>query len=201
MDVQLKELLEKINKDGVQTAEQKASEIVTAAEKKAASLIDSAKKDAAKIVADGKADAARSEAGGKAAIAQAGRDLVLKTKTELETLFSAIVDSEVKNAMSGKVLEEAIITIVKGWAEKGDYVVQLADKDFKELEKGLTSKLAAELKKGTEIKPFAGVESGFRLTEKDGGSYFNFTAEAVAANLSELLNPNLSEIVNESAKE
>jgi V/A-type H+-transporting ATPase subunit E len=201
MDVQLKELLEKINKDGVQTAEQRASEIVTAAEKKAASLIAAAKKDAEKIVVNAKNDAARAEAGGKAAIAQAGRDLVLKTKTELESLFNIIVESEVKTAMSGKVLEEAIVTIVKGWAEKGEYIVQLSDKDYKELEKGLLSKLAAELKKGTEIKPFPGVESGFRLTEKDGGSYFNFTADAVAANLSELLNPNLTEIVNEAAKE
>jgi len=201
MDVQLKELLEKINKDGVQTAEQKASEIVSAAESKAAGIIDSAKKEAEKIVAGAKVDAARAEAGGKAAIAQAGRDLVLKTKSELELLFNTIVGSEVKEAMSGKVLEEAVVSIVKGWADKGEYTVQLSDKDFKALEKGLTSKLASELKKGTEIKPFSGVESGFRLTEKDGGSYFNFTAEAVAANLSELLNPNLSEIVSESAKE
>ncbi|MBI9105521.1 MAG: V-type ATP synthase subunit E [Spirochaetales bacterium] len=201
MDVQLKELLEKINKDGVQTAQQKADEIVSAAEARAAGIISSAKKEAEKIIAVAKADAARAEAGGKAAIAQAGRDLVLKTKSELESLFNAIINSEVKTAMSGKVLEEAVITIVKGWAEKGEYTIQLSDKDFKELGTGLTSKLAAEIKKGTEIKPFAGVESGFRLTEKDGGSYFNFTADEVAANLSVLLNPNLSEIVSESVKE
>ena len=148
-----------------------------------------------------KKNAARAEAGGKAALSQAGRDLVLKTKAELETLFNSIIKEEAGRSMSGKVLEEAIVTVVKGWAEKGEYIVQLSEKDFNELEKGLSAKLADELKKGTEIKPFAGVESGFRLTEKDGGSYFNFTAEAVAANLSELLNPSLAEIVNESAKE
>lgn len=201
MDVQLKELLEKINKDGVQTAEQKASEIISEAEKKAAGILETAKKDAEKIISDAKADAARAEAGGKAAISQAGRDLVLKTKSELELLFDKIINSEVKSTMSGKVLEEAIVTIVKGWAEKGEYTVQLSEKDFKDLEKGLVSKLAEEIKKGTEIKPFPGVESGFRLSEKDGGSYFNFTAEAVAANLSELLNPALSEIVKDAAKE
>ena len=38
MDIQLKELLEKINKDGIETAEKKASEIILNAEKKAADI-------------------------------------------------------------------------------------------------------------------------------------------------------------------
>ncbi|HAK44877.1 MAG TPA: V-type ATP synthase subunit E [Spirochaeta sp.] len=201
MDVQLKELLEKINKDGVETADQKASEIIADAEKKAADIIAKARKNADKIISDGEAEAAKAETGGKAAIAQAGRDLVLKTKTEIEILFKSIVDSDTKAAMSGKTLEDAVVTVVKAWADKGDYTVQLSEKDFTELQSSLNSKLAAELKKGVEIKPFAGIESGFRMTEKDGASYFNFTAEAVAANLAELLNPKLSGIITHSVKE
>ena len=201
MDVQLKELLEKINKDGVETAEQKASEIITEAEKKANDIIAKARKESEIIVSKGKAEAVKAEAGGKAAIAQAGRDLVIKTKKELESLFNSIIESDTKTAMTGKPLEDAIVTVVKAWADKGDYDVQLSEKDFAELEKGLTSKLAAELKKGAEIKPFPAVESGFRVSEKDGGSYFNFTAEAVAANLAELLNPKLAEIIKISSEE
>ncbi len=201
MDVQLKELLEKINKDGVESAEQKAAEIVSDAEKKAADIIAKAKKEAEKIVSDGQAEAKKAEIGGKAAISQAGRDLVLKTKTEIESLFKSIVESEIKSAMSGSTLEQAVTTVVKAWADKGEYTVELSEKDFSELESGLKSKLSAELKKGYEIKPFKGVESGFRLSEKDGASYFNFTAEAVASNISELLNPKLAEIVESSVKE
>ena len=126
---------------------------------------------------------------------------VLKTKTELENLFNSIVSKETKDAMSGGTLEEAVITVVKSWAEKGEYTVQLSEKDFSALEKGLNSKLSAELKGGVEIKPFPGVESGFRVSDKDGGSYFNFTSDAIAANLAELLNPKLAEIVKDSAKE
>lgn len=200
MDVQLKELLEKINKDGVESAQQKSSEIINDAEKKAESIIADARKKAEKIISDAKDDAERAEAGGKAAISQAGRDLILKTKTELESLFKAIVDADTKTAMSGSVLENAIVTVVKTWASGSDYDIQLSEKDFAELEKGLLSKLSSELKKGVEIKPFPGVDYGFRLTEKDGRAYFNFTAEAVAANLAELLNPKLSEIVKKSAE-
>ena len=201
MDVQLKELLEKINKDGVETAEKKASEIVDGAQKKADEIIADARKKAEKIISDAKNDAAKAEAGGKAAVAQAGRDLILKTKTEIEALFNSLIDADIKKEMNGKVLEDAIITVVKAWASGGDYTLQLSEKDFSELESGLKSKLASELKQGIEIKPFPNVDYGFRLSEKDGGSYFNFTAEAVAANLAELLNPKLSEIVKSSVEE
>ncbi len=201
MDVQLKELLEKINKDGVEAADKKASEIISAAEKKASEIVEKAKNDADRIISDGKAEAAKAEAGGKAAVAQAGRDLVLKTKAEIESIFKSIIERETAAAMSGKALEDAVVTVVKSWAEKGEYDVQLSDKDFSDLEKSLTAKLAAELKSGVEIKPFSGVDSGFRVSDKDGGSYFNFTAEAVAVNLSQLLNPKLAEIISESVKE
>ena len=201
MDVQLKELLEKINKDGVETAEKKASEIISDAEKKAADIVAKAKKEAEKIISDGEAEAAKAEAGGKAAIAQAGRDLVLKITSEIENLFKSIIDADTKAAMKAKTLEDAVITVVKSWAEKGEYTVEMSDGDFAELQAGLNSKLAAELKKGFEIKPFSGVESGFRVSEKDGASYFNFTAEAVSENLAELLNPKLSEIIKGTVKE
>ncbi len=201
MDVQLKELLEKINKDGVETAEQKASVIITDAEKKAEEIVSKARKEADKIVAEGKSRAARAESGGKAAVAQAGRDLVLKVKKEIENLFDQIISADTGKAMSGKILEEAVVIIVKAWAEKGEYNVQLSEKDFSEIGKSCISKLAAELKNGTEIKPFPGVEHGFRLSEKDGGAYYNFTAEAVAANLAELLNPKLAEIIQTSSEE
>ncbi len=54
MEVQLKELIEKIKKDGVETAEGKASQIVKDAEAKAAGIVAKANSDAAQITAKGK---------------------------------------------------------------------------------------------------------------------------------------------------
>ena len=44
MDIQLQELIDKIKKDGVATAEQQASKIIEEAEKKAAAIIEDAQK-------------------------------------------------------------------------------------------------------------------------------------------------------------
>jgi V/A-type H+-transporting ATPase subunit E len=203
MDVQLKELIETIKTEGVKEAEDKSAVIISEAEAQAKTILDAARKEADKIVASGKADAAKFEASGREAVKQASRDLLLKIQGQIEKLFDALVQKETSEAFSGKVLEESVVSVIKGWAEKGslDLTVLLSEKDFKNLESSLRGRLSAEMKKGIEIKPFSGVDAGFRIAEKDGGSYYNFTAQGVAEMLSEFLNPRLAELMKEAGKE
>ena len=59
MDVQLQELIDKIKKDGVASAEAAASNIIAQAEKKAAALIAEAEDKAASIIKNTKAETER----------------------------------------------------------------------------------------------------------------------------------------------
>ena len=61
MDVQLQELIDKIKKDGVASAESSAAAIIAEAEKKAAAIIAEAENKAAEIVKAGKSETARME--------------------------------------------------------------------------------------------------------------------------------------------
>ncbi len=203
MDVQLKELIETIKTEGVKEAGDRSAVIISEAEAQAKSILEAARKEADKILAQGKAEAAKFEASGKEAVKQASRDLLLKIQGQIERLFDSLVQKETAEAFSGKVLEESIVSVIKGWADKNslDLMVLLSEKDFKALETSLKARLAAEMKKGIEIKPFSGVEAGFRIAEKDGGSYYNFTAGGVAEMLSEFLNPRLAELMKEAGKE
>ena len=54
MDVQLQELIDKIKKDGVASAEAAASDIIAQAEKKAAALIAEAEDKAASVIKNAK---------------------------------------------------------------------------------------------------------------------------------------------------
>ena len=56
MDVQLQELIDKIKKDGVASAEAEAAKIVEASEKKAESIIADAQEKAAEIIKNAKAE-------------------------------------------------------------------------------------------------------------------------------------------------
>jgi len=203
MDVQLKDLIETIKTEGVKEAEVKSASIIEAAEDKAKAIVEAAKKDAEKIVINAKSDAVKFESSGNEALKQASRDLLLQIEKQVQGLFDSLVQAETEKAFSTKVLEESIIAVVKGWSEKGssDISVLLSESEAKKVESALKSKLASEFKSGVEIKPFAAVEAGFRIAEKDGAAYYNFTAGGFAELLSEFLNPKLAQIMKEAGKE
>lgn len=197
MDVQLKELLEKINQEGVKSAEEKAAEIVAAAEKKAEDLVAQGEKKAASIVENARQEAERFEQSGKDALKQAGRDLVLNLEKEITLLFDAVLKKKTAESLKGEALKSSVVSVVKGWTEKGsaDIALLLSDDDFTAMEKELNSALAAEMKKGVEIKPSKNVDAGFLISEKDGSAYYNFSADGIAEILAESLNPRLAAIL------
>ena len=68
------------------------------------------------------------------------------------------------------------------------------------LEGFFRDKLAAQLKKGLELKSDSSISGGFRISEKDGSAYYDFSSESVAEMLSAYLNPQLAEILKTSVK-
>jgi V/A-type H+-transporting ATPase subunit E len=56
------------------------------------------------------------------------------------------------------------------------------------------------LKKGVELKADRNLASGFRIANKDGSAYYDFSAESAAEMLSAYLNPRLSEILKTAVK-
>jgi len=194
MDVQLKELIEKIKTDGVKTAEDKAAEILRNAEIKSAEIIDNANKEAKRIKEDAKAEAARSEQSGREALKQAGRDLIIDVKGQVGDLFTSLIKAGTAEALSGKALSEGIASVLGNWkGDVEDLSVLLSEKQLAEIDKELKSKLAKEIKAGLEVKPYKGAAAGFRVSEKDGKAFFDFTDDVLAEYLSRYLNASLAE--------
>jgi V/A-type H+/Na+-transporting ATPase subunit E len=203
MDVQLKELIDKIKTEGVGEADAKAKQIIDDAEHQSAEIIQRAKKEAEDIVSKAKTEAAQFENASKEAVRQAGRDLILNIKRTLTKLFDSIIKNETSIAMSEEVLKDVIPKILSSWEPGSDKGIDLllSSDDAKNLEKALLGKLSSELKGGVEIKPHAGIKAGFRISVKDGDSYYDFTDEGISENLIQHLNPVLSKIISESKGE
>jgi V/A-type H+-transporting ATPase subunit E len=201
MDIQLQELIEKIKTDGVQSAEQQAETIVADARKRAEEIVAEAKKKGDDIRREAKRDADQTTQAGEEALVQAGRDLILSLEKKITRIFDEVVRSETADTLKGKGLEEVLVALVQGWAEKqnADVTALLSKDDFAALEGSLRSRLAAELKKGVEIKPVDSVDAGFLIEEKGGSSYYNFTAEGLAEILAEFVNPRLEEALRRAA--
>ena len=86
MAEELQQLLEKIQRDGVDKANAEAAAIVAKAKAEADAIVKKAQEDAAAAEAKGKADAEAYAARAKETISQAARDTVLKVKDDVTKL-------------------------------------------------------------------------------------------------------------------
>jgi V/A-type H+-transporting ATPase subunit E len=202
MDIQLQELIDKIKRDGIEGASAAAARIKEEAEAEAARVVEAARKEAASIIERGKADAERSEKAGIAAVEQASRNLLLAFRSEVQTLLDKIVAKDTAAAYSADVLKQAIPEVLKAWGagKEGGAELILSEKALSGLEAKERETLSATLKGGVTLKAARSVEAGFRIAEKDGSAYYDFSAEAVAALFSAYLNPRLAEAVKNAAK-
>lgn len=195
METQLQELIDKIKTEGVAEAEGQSEKIRKDAEQKASDVLDKSRAEAEKIVAAAKAEADRFEQTGKEAMRQAGRDLILNLQSSITKLFETIVERETKEALTEKVLQKIITDLIHAWQEKGqnDIQVLLSAADLKEMGKGFLKTLSDEMKKGVELKPSPDVQAGFRIGQRNGAVYYDFTDKGIAENLMQYLNPKLAE--------
>jgi V/A-type H+-transporting ATPase subunit E len=204
MDIQLQELIDKIKRDGIESASEEASRLKSQAEGEAKHIVEAARREAEAIIAKGKADAERSEKAGIAALEQASRNLVLAFKTEIETLLDKLIAGGVAASYGEDVLKAVLPELVKGWAShsKGGNSLNLilGEGNLKKLEAYFKDKLAAEIKQGVELKSDRNLGAGFRIANKDGSAYYDFSAESVAELLSAYLNPRLAETLKNAVK-
>jgi len=202
MKIQVQELIDKIKKDGIKTATDEANRIKAEAEAEARRILEAAKKEADDLISNGKQDAQRSESAGIAALQQASRNLVLAFKDEINSLLSRIINEQVSANYNEDILKNTLPELLKAWAAKGsdNMAVILPEAELSKLQGFFKDKLAGELSKGLELKSNRKLSCGFRISNKEGSVYYDFSAEAVADLLSTYLNPKLAELLKEAAK-
>ena len=203
MDVQLQELIDKIKKDGVATAEAEAAKKIAEAEKKAESIVADAQDKAAEIIKNAKAETERMEKASEEAIVQAGRNMLLSFKDSLVAELDGLIQAETAKAATKDVLAKLIPETVKAWAKNSDaseLSVLLAEKDLKSLESALTGDLKAEISKGLEIKPDKTLTAGFRIGVQNGAAYYDYSAESLAEMFGAYLNPKVAALMKTAAK-
>lgn len=204
MDVQLQELIDKIKKDGVATAEKEAAKIIADAEKKAETIIADAQAKAAEIIKNSKNETERMEKASEEAIVQAGRNMLLSFKDSLVKELDGLIQTETAKGESADVLAKLIPETVKAWAKNADaseLSVLLSEKDLKSLEKGLTAELKSEISKGLEIKPDKTLTAGFRIGVKNGAAFYDYSAESLAEMFAAYLNPKVADLMKVAAKD
>lgn len=203
MDFQLQELIDKIKKDGVSSAESAAAQITADAEKKAASIVEDAQKKADDMIKNAKSEIARLEKASEDAVKQACRNMLISFRDSLVAELDGIVQSETAKSYSPDLMKSLIPETVKAWCKNVDaseLSVILSEKDLKSLEGELKAALKAEIEKGLEIKPDSTLSAGFRIGVNNGAAFYDYSAESVADLFSAYLNPRVAALMKDAAK-
>ncbi len=202
MEIQLQELLDRIKRDGMEAAESQAAAILQDAEEKKSVLLAAAEKEAATIRAQARTDAAREVESGRAALDRASRDLILSFRDKIGAVLEAVVRKDTANALDAEVVRQALPGVLKALAagSSDELTVLLDPATIQKIEGRFDALLGAELKKGVELRPFPDVASGFRVVEKNGAAYYDFSGTTVAELFSKHLNQRLADIVKDAVK-
>ena len=203
MEIQLKELIDQIKKDGVEVAEGEAKAIIDAANEKAEKILADANKKAEEIMNKAKEENAKTVQSGEDAIAQAGRNLLISFRQSVAKELDKVVGDSINAVYSSDALAEIIIRVIEGWAKNPDtdeLSVILNSGDLEKLEATLLSALKAKMLTGVTLKPNDNFDGGFRIAVNEGTAYYDYSSEAVVEMLSSYLSPKVSEILKAEAE-
>jgi len=202
MAEEIQSLIEKIQQDGIKVAEEKAKEIEDQAKKQADLIQENARIQAEKLFSEAKDNLAKMEQSQKALLAQAGRDLMLTLKKEINAMLERLILQEIKGSITPEVMADILGQIIKEQAKLGkeDIIVTLKKADLDKLEKNFLARLKEEAKKGIVLKPSEDVRTGFLISFDNAKSYFDFSDQALSEYIGTYLKPKLAELLKNALK-
>lgn len=199
MAEELKSLIEKIQEEGVRSAEESGRAIESEARRKADEMLRKAREQAGDMVDRAKGEIARMEASSDASVKQAGRDMLLALREEMMALLDKIVLAETRKALTAEELGAIITALIKQQGGRGDIIVSLSKADAERLEKSFMASLREEAKKGVTLKPSEEVNAGFIISFDAGKSHFDFTDKGLVEYLGLYLRPKLAALLKDAA--
>ena len=202
MAEEIQSLIEKIQQDGIKVAEEKAREIEDQAKKEADLILKNARVEAERLLSEAKDNLAKMEQSQKALLAQAGRDLMLTLKKEINAMLERLILQEIQESITPEVMADILGRIIKEQATLGkeDIIVTLKKEDLNKFEKGFLARLKEEVKKGIILKPSEEVRSGFLISFDNAKSYFDFSDQALSEYIGTYLKPKLAELLKNALK-
>ena len=197
MAEEIKDLIAKTHQEGIKAAEEKAGQIKTEAESIAQKIITEAKKQAQSIVEQAKSEAKILDDSTNASLQQAGRDLLIGLKKEINSILNRLIKADIHQALTVNELAKIIETLIKNapLALGSEIIVSLNEQDKIKLEQGFLKQLVESTKKQIVLKAVDGIDSGVIISFDAGKSIFDFSGQALTEYISGCLRPELSKIL------
>jgi V/A-type H+-transporting ATPase subunit E len=203
MAEEIRDLIEKINQEGIKAAEEKAQNIEAAAKQRADDILAQARLEAGEMIAVAKDRIHREDEKGKTLLVQAGRDLLLSLRKEINAMLGRIVVSDIHQVLTPEALFKLLSEVVRNFSAKegSDITVLLNKEDLEILENFFLLQLREETRKKIILRPAEEISGGFTISFDSGKSCYDFTDKALAEYIGTYLKPKLNKILQEAIGE
>ena len=199
----LQNLLDRIQKDGVEQAEAQAEKILLQAREKAVAILREAEKQAAETRVGAEKDAEVFVERSTKTLEQAARDFLISVGRSLERVFEDVARETVGAALTPDTMEQMLIRMAEMYVEQGaresHIDILMNAQDRKTLVGILMQRDRELLERGLELHADDSIIHGFKLSFRENHLYHDFTVQAIADSISQLLKPPLREIVQRVA--
>ena len=199
MNSKIQQLTEAIYNEGIQKAQDSADALLNEAKAKAAQIEKNAQEEADKMLARAGAKSEELRKHVESEIKMTLNQTISAIKQDVTSLVTTkVIQPPVKELFSDKdYLGKLILTIVKGWAEKDnfDLNVILPEENKEEMEKFFKNNLAEELNKGLQLTFSKNLKSGFKISPENGSYLISFTDEDFGNFLKTYLRPKTTQIL------
>ena len=191
MAEELQQLLEKIQRDGVDKANAEATAIVAKAKDEANALVKKAEEEAAATRAKAEEDAAAYAARARETIRQAARDTVLKVKEDVTKLLTKLLAQDVAAALATEAVPLAAAVVKELVTGSAAAEVATAPKFVD----ALRAQLAAQAQDGVKVVADEMTGAGFTVKLDNGRVEHDFTDAAISGALAQRLRSDLAALI------
>jgi V/A-type H+-transporting ATPase subunit E len=199
----LENLLNRIQKEGVEKAEKEAARIIEKAREQAAQSLKDSESQANENLVKAEQEAKIFTEHSIRTIELAGRDLIITIGNRIESLLQDIVIHSVGEALSPETMTQMMIKLVSAYKEKGfsEGMINmlLSPEDQKTVVKLFMEKYREKFRQGIEIHADENITRGFKVSIKSGNVVHDFTQESIAESLCFFLKPHLAGIIHSVA--
>ncbi len=205
MAEELQHLIERIQREAVDTGEKQAAEILAKAKQQAAQIVAEAERKAQERIASAEKEAEQFTERSMKALQQAARDLLITVGQGVENIVSNLAAEAAEGSMNFETVQEMLVKLAENYVGRTDrerrIELMVSPKDQARLINFFKDKYHDKLQQGLVIQGDERIFKGFKVQLEDGRVTHNFTPEAIAEALSNFLRPHLADIVYRVARE
>lgn len=193
----IKGLIEKIKRDGIEQARQSAEQIEAEAKARAEEILKKAKIEAEWLLQEAQEKITREKASSQALLHQAARDTLIELKKEIERMLGNLICEQIREALSPREIAVIIKELITHEAKNAEAGIEVWMKksDREALGRSFISELQERVKKEVVLKVSDEIRGGFIISFDRGKSHFDFTDKALAEYISGFLKPKLGKIL------